>query len=320
MNLLSIFVTGLFAGGLTCLAVQGGLLASAVASQEGENHTLPAMAFLTARLVAYTILGVILGALGSTLQLSFAVQIVLQILVAIFMAGTAFNLLNVHPIFRYFIIQPPRTLTKLIKNQSKSRAVFGPAILGAMTILIPCGATQAMMAYTLTTGSATLGGLTMFVFMLGTTPLFLGLGYLTKKLSHGSGGLVFNRLAATAILVIVVYNLSGTAALAGVSLPSIKTDATSNTPVTQAEIFFHPQGYSTTPDTITVRGGAGVSLDLINRGAGGCVQAFTIPSLGIQKIVRPGGVERISFTVPDKPGILPFMCSMGMYRGQIIVI
>ena len=37
INLISIFLTGLITGGLTCLAVQGGLLASTVAMQEEQK-------------------------------------------------------------------------------------------------------------------------------------------------------------------------------------------------------------------------------------------------------------------------------------------
>lgn len=38
MNLLLIFLTGLTTGGLSCLAMQGGLLASVIANQKEEEH------------------------------------------------------------------------------------------------------------------------------------------------------------------------------------------------------------------------------------------------------------------------------------------
>jgi plastocyanin domain-containing protein len=69
-----------------------------------------------------------------------------------------------------------------------------------------------------------------------------------------------------------------------------------------------------------VKKGSQVSLHLKNSGGGGCIQAFTIPSLGIQKIVPIGSTETIRFTAPSQPGELTFMCSMGMYRGVINVI
>jgi heme/copper-type cytochrome/quinol oxidase subunit 2 len=50
------------------------------------------------------------------------------------------------------------------------------------------------------------------------------------------------------------------------------------------------------------------------------MQAFTIPSLNLQKIVGPGKTDSFTFTAPAKPGNIAFMCSMGMYVGTIRVI
>src|SRR5215208_7868059 len=82
------FVTGLTTGGLSCLAVQGGLLASSLAHQIEQdyvqqaaqnktrkkskvqtpvhsNSALPILLFVIAKIVAYTLLGALLGLLGS---------------------------------------------------------------------------------------------------------------------------------------------------------------------------------------------------------------------------------------------------------------
>ena len=65
MNLWTVFLTGLFAGALTCLATQGGLLAASIAQREEEKlkdktkrsgNALPILSFLVAKLAAYTIL------------------------------------------------------------------------------------------------------------------------------------------------------------------------------------------------------------------------------------------------------------------------
>src|SRR5258708_16828049 len=68
-NLWAIFLTGLFVGGLTCMAVQGGLLAATIAQSEEERlkekvkkgNALPILGFLGAKLTAYTLLGFLLG-------------------------------------------------------------------------------------------------------------------------------------------------------------------------------------------------------------------------------------------------------------------
>ena len=134
INLVTIFLTGLLAGGLSCLAVQGGLLTATIA-QRGEeklkeglkngNTALPIVSFLITKLIAYTLLGFLLGWLGSFFQLSISLKVILQIAVAVFMIGTALSILNVHPIFRYFIIQPPKFMTRIVRKQSKSKDIFG---------------------------------------------------------------------------------------------------------------------------------------------------------------------------------------------------
>ena len=159
INLWTIFITGLVTGGLSCLAVQGGLLAATIAQNEEEKlksktkqtgNAMPILAFLTAKLVAYTALGFLLGWFGSLFQISLATQVVMQFLVALFMIGTALNILDVHPIFRYFAIQPPRFVTKLVRNQSKSKSLFAPALLGAFTVFIPVSYTHLACATRLT--------------------------------------------------------------------------------------------------------------------------------------------------------------------------
>lgn len=337
INLFVIFTTGLLVGGVSCLAVQGGLLASMLAQQENEKLTkdakistlLPISAFLLSKLVAYTLLGGLLGWLGSLVQLSPITHLVLQFAVVVFMVGTALNLLNVHPIFRYFVIQPPRFLSRLVRKQSKRQDIFAPVTLGAFTVFIPCGATQAMMVLAIGSGSPIAGAAILFAFVLGTTPLFFLLGYFAMR----AGDLLkaqFAKVAATVLLILALFNLNGAVALTG--SPYTITNFVHNAfcvvsycsqdmyglPVTEQTIMITSTGY--TPSTFTVPVGQNITITLVNSGGFGCQQAFTIPSLGIQKVVAPNRTETISFTAPSKPGIISFMCSMGMYPGTIRVL
>jgi len=322
MNFWTIFITGLFAGGLTCLALQGGLLAAAA--------PFSVTAFLLARLIGYTFLGLLLGSLGSAITISLGVRITIQVLISIFMIGTALNLLQVHPIFRYFVISPPKFLARFVRTESKLHRLFSPVILGLLTVLIPCGATQAMMGYAVSTASPILGATVMFTFILGTTPLFVLLGIVTKKMTSGMS-IRFNQAAAAMLIILAIYSLDGAVALSGqpytlshlakaVSCQISFCEEKSVDPVTSAEILFTSSGYRTNPVNITVKTGSQVDLKLINNNASGCIQAFTIPSLKYQKIVSPGSTAEYTFTAPSEPGQISFMCGMGMYRGSINVI
>jgi sulfite exporter TauE/SafE len=319
------------------MAVQGGLLAATIAQREEERlkqkaqtgNALPILAFLLAKLIAYTILGGILGLIGGAFTLSLTTQIILQFAVIIFMIGTALNILDIHPIFRYFVIQPPRFLTRLIRKQSKSKQLFAPALLGAFTVFIPCGTTQAMMALAIASGKPLYGAAILLAFVLGTSPVFFILGYFATKL----GDVLqqrFMKYAALAIILLALFNLNNAIALTGSSwtaqtiaqnifcaISYCDTKIVAN-PIETADIAITAQGYN--PNNLTVKTGTKVTLHLTNKDGQGCEQAFTIPSLGIQKVVPMGQSGVVTFTAPNKPGTLRFMCSMGNYPGTINVI
>lgn len=343
MDLWLIFLTGLTVGGLTCLAVQGGLLASAIATREEEDllegdkrkvSSLPVLAFLVTKLVAYTILGFILGAFGSAVALSDSARVVMQLLAATYMIIVALNLLDVHPIFRYAIIQPPKFLTKMIRNTSRSKDIFAPALLGALTVFIPCGTTLAMEAFAISSGSPILGAAIMGVFVLGTTPLFFGLGFITSILGDTFKRKFF-KLAGVLVLYLGITTFNGSLILAGspVNLDTLRGmipiyidlggGAVTNSNI-QVEngiqvgiLSVFAGGYS--PNYFQVKAGSPVRLNLYTQGGLGCTSQFRIPSLGISKDLPLNGKDIVEF-VPTQKGKILFTCSMGMYSGVIEVI
>ena len=338
MNLWVIFLTGLTVGGLTCLAVQGGLLASVIAAREEDTtsntrrHALYATGvFLVSKFIAYVVLGFILGAFGGVLNISGSIQTYMQLAAGLYMIAVALNLLNIHPIFRYVIIQPPRFLTRLVRSQSKSKDIFAPARLGAMTIFIPCGTTLAMEALAISSANAFVGASIMIAFILGTVPLFFGVGFVTSILGDAFRS-KFLKLAAVAVIYLGITSVNGSLIALGspLTLQSIaenfpitlgsgdgNTQTTAFVTTQNSEIVITARGYS--PNYIKVKRGLPVTLTLRSKDAFSCASAFRIPSLGISKNLQPNGVETISFT-PQKTGKIPFSCSMGMYRGVIEVI
>lgn len=340
MDLWVIFLTGLTVGGLSCLAVQGGLLASVIAAREEETvtgnsikkHALYATgAFLLSKYVAYVLLGFILGAFGGVLNIGGNVQTLMQLAAGIYMVAIALNLLNIHPIFRYVIIQPPRFLTRMVRNQSKSKDIFAPAILGAMTIFIPCGTTIGMEALAISSANPISGAAIMSAFTLGTVPLFFGIGFLTSILGEAFK-LKFLKIAAVIILYLGITSINGSLVAFGapITLESIGQTIAQTITVSPADttnrsvqitqnvtIDITSQGYS--PNYIVVRKGEKVTITLNNKDAYSCAAAFRIPSLGIKKDVLPGQTHTFTF-VPNSEGKIAFTCSMGMYRGVIEVL
>lgn len=344
-NLWVIFLTGLTVGGLTCLAVQGGLLASVIAAREEKeiesrknikNSLWPVGIFILAKLAAYTVLGFLLGAFGGALNINATTQTWMQGIAGVYMIFVALNLLNVHPIFRYVIFQPPRFLTRLIRNQSKSKELFAPALLGAMTIFIPCGTTIAMEALAISSGNAFYGMLIMFFFVLGTVPLFFGLGSITSLLGDKFRSR-FLRLAAILVMYLGITSLNGALVAGGspvtlqkiyenspieISLggnpqPEAGAQSFEENGVQSAKITITSRGYS--PTYLKVKQGMPLNLSLESKDAYNCAAAFRIPSLKLGKNVQPNTTEVLQFT-PSQKGKIAFTCSMGMYTGVIEVI
>lgn len=341
VNLWVIFITGLTVGGLTCLAVQGGLLASVIAEREEESamgkgtakHAIYATgAFLVSKYVAYVVLGFLLGAFGGALNIGGRLQTVMQLAAGFYMVAVALNLLNIHPIFRYVIIQPPKFLTRMVRNQSKSKDLFAPSLLGAMTIFIPCGTTIAMEALAISSANAFIGASIMAVFILGTMPLFFGIGVITSVMGE-TFKTKFLKLAAVAVIYLGVTSINGSLTALGspVTLQTIadnfpKTISLGNNDNTSQsgqllsqniEIDVTSRGY--TPDYLKVKKGQEVTLILKSKDAYSCASAFRIPTLGISLNLAANDTQTIKFT-PDKEGKITFACSMGMYRGVIEVI
>lgn len=341
MNYWLIFLTGLSIGGFTCLAVQGGLLASVIAAREEEKRTpkyLITLAFLGAKLIAYTLLGLLLGLLGEKLSLSLTTQSILQSIAGLYMLVIALNLLNVHPIFRYAIIQPPRFLTKLVKKESKSSDLFAPVFLGALTIFIPCGTTLGIEALAISTGSPIAGALTMFFFVLGTIPAFMGLGLATTYIGS-TFRKKFSIVSAIALIYLGLSSINGTLVLLGspvtastvaspfVALGKVLINPAGDGPdvagvsfesgVQSLAVSVSGRGYS--PKNLEVKMGVPVKLTLTPKGFLGCASVFVIPELNIAQRLDNHKPTVIEFT-PTKQGQLTYTCSMGMFTGRIEVI
>ncbi len=342
-NLLLVLLTGLTAGGLSCLAVQGGLLATAVTQREvsdldelreryvsGELEELaiprhdakPVMWFLIAKVSAYTLLGAALGWVGNAIQPSPAARGYLQIFTALFMIATALHLLRVHPIFRYVVIQPPRFIARRITKEARSGSAFAPATLGVMTVFIPCGVTQAMMILAINSGSPVTGAVTLLAFTLATSPLFFMLGYFATKLGDIMQSR-FTKFAAVGIALIALLTLDAGLRLTNspVTFDSIKSSLFSEQEAVAAEVGAEgvqevridagPGGYS--PSNVSIAAGEPARLIFADAG-GGCTLSLVFQG----QFYSINGETTIDLP-PQEPGEIKFSCAMGMYGGTIAI-
>jgi len=346
-------VTGLTTGGLSCLAVQGGLLASSLAHQIEQDYleqaaqpkklrgkrtqvqprsssALPILLFLAAKLVAYTLLGALLGLLGSYLTLSPSTRAVLMILIGIFMLGNALRMFNVHPIFRYFSIEPPKFITRYIRRTAKGTDTFTPLFLGALTVFIPCGVTQAMMAAALGTGSLARGAALMFAFTLGTSPVFFIVAYLTTELGARLEKF-FMRFVAVVVLILGFVTVNSGLNILGSPiafqnltrnlLPSNSRAmpvVQSSQPAVEGEVVLYVQNEGYFPQTLSAPAGKDFTLNLVTDQTFSCSRDFVIPALNYYELLPDTGTVKVNIPAQQKGSTLFFTCSMGMYTGQIV--
>jgi sulfite exporter TauE/SafE len=347
------FVTGLTTGGLSCLAVQGGLLASSLAHQIEQdylehstqpkkrgkkvqpqtrtNSALPILLFLIAKIVAYTLLGLLLGWVGQFLTLSPLTRAILMIAIGVFMLGNALRMFNVHPIFRYFSVEPPKFITRYIRRTSKGTDTFTPIFLGALTVFIPCGVTQAMMAAALATGSPLTGAAMMFAFTLGTSPVFFIVAYLTTELGSRLEKF-FMRFVAVTVLILGLVTLDGGLNLMGSPLslqnlsrsllPSENTTSAQASSVQSAAsdggltLNVENDGYF--PQSLRATANTALTLNLVTNKTYSCARDFVIPALNFYQLLPDTGSVQVDIPAQPSGTRMFFTCSMGMYTGMII--
>jgi sulfite exporter TauE/SafE len=284
--------------------------------------------FLIAKVIAYTLLGALLGLLGSYLTLSPALRAVLMILIGVFMLGNGLRMFNVHPIFRYFSIEPPKFITRYIRRTAKGTDTFTPVFLGALTVFIPCGVTQAMMAAALGTGSAGMGAALMLAFTLGTSPVFFIVAYLTTALGARLEKF-FMRFVAAVVLVLGLVTINGGLNVLGSPLSfqnltrNLRPASNASTPVSQTvasegDVVLYVQNEGYFPQTVSAPAGKAFTLSLVTDKTYSCSRDFVIPALDFYQLLPDTGTVQVNIPAQAKGDKLFFTCSMGMYTGQIV--
>jgi uncharacterized protein len=335
----------LFAGGVSCAAVQGGLLTGLITRQRATaaapvsqavrrdwraqlgDDLAPVSGFLIGKLVSHAVLGALLGALGSVVELSVGVRTWLHIGAGVLIIVFGLAQLGV-PAFSRVVIEPPASWMRIVRKRTRSQAAFAPALLGLATVLIPCGVTLSVEALALTSGSALAGAATMAVFVVGTGPLFAILGYAARKAATAWRG----RLAAvTGVIVfgIGLYTLNGGLELAGSPLAASRiaetagfTDSPADTTSASTAggrqtVVITARTGSYSPDNVQVRSGVPTTLVVESDDAQGCVRSFVIRDE--QKVLPVRGETRIDLGVLQ-PGRFDFACGMGIYTGHLTIV
>lgn len=330
----TVVLIGLAAGISTCMALVGGLVLS-ISARHAEMHPeagvaakfRPHVFFNLGRILSYAILGGVIGSLGSFLSISGLVLGLLILAAGAFMLFIGLKLTEIFPRLSSRSLALPKFVSRIfgIKTEVKEYSHKTAFISGALTFFLPCGFTQAMQLYAISTGSFGRGAMVMALFALGTTPGLLGIGGLTS-FAKGDYGRMFFKFAGVVAVVLGVMNMAN-----GMSLLGVGSLETNPSPTVQENLSYQPTledgkqvirmdqtGFGYSPKELVVKKGIPVKWIVDSQNSYTCAAFLAAPSLGISEPLKPG-INVFEF-MPDKSGVINFSCSMGMYRGRIKVI
>lgn len=323
-----LFLIGLMTS-VHCVAMCGGICLTQCAAKETGSKSSsklaairPSLLYNTGRVVSYTVIGGIVGALGSVVSFSGAAKGIVQIAAGIFMIIMGLNMLGLFPSLRKFTPRMPKIFAKGIYRQREKGA--SPFIIGLLNGLMPCGPLQAMQLYALSTGDPLKGAFSMLLFSAGTFPLMFAFGALSSMLSRRFTAKMM-KAAAALLLILGVFMFRSGATLSGLTLPAFPGLAGTTEAVNVARLEDGVQIVKSgiTPgsyEPIVVQKGIPVKWIIHARKGeiNGCNNSIIVPAYGIKKDLVEGDTI-IEFT-PDRSGSFSFSCWMGMIRSRITVV
>jgi sulfite exporter TauE/SafE/copper chaperone CopZ len=332
-GLAGVLLVGLTAGVSTCMALIGGLVLG-VSSRHAELHPEATMAqkfrphifFNSGRLISYVVLGGLIGLLGSVFRLSSPVLGFLTVVLGFVMLLLGLKLIEIFPKLHAKSLVLPKSISRAfgINNEIKEYSHRGAFVTGALTFFIPCGFTQAMQLFAVSTGSFVQGALIMGVFALGTLPGIISIGGLTSAIK-GTFARYFFKFAGLVVILLALFNIQSGWNLTGFSLANaVKFNQETTTVGSEAKMVDGKQviemtqsgnGYS--PRQFTVKKGIPVVWNIKSTSRYTCAAYIDMPSVGVSQPLMLGD-NTIEFT-PTNTGVMRFTCSMGMYTGSITV-
>jgi uncharacterized protein len=336
-GILVALLLGLAAGVSTCAALVGGLVLALSASFETRRTAAgsgpagiagkmrPALAFIAGRIVGYGLLGAALGALGASVTLPPQVTAALMIGAAIVMTILGTRLTGLSPRVASWSPTLPGGIGRRLGLAEGAVGAYSDgraAGLGAASFFMPCGFTQAVQVYALSTGSPLLAGAILAVFALGTAPGLLALAGLPVVVPSGWRPALL-RLVGVVVLAFAVVNGTAGLRLSGIGLPFGVSAAAAAGPAaavvngTQA-LTTYQDGDGYRPGNVSIYAGLPTRWTVESSTTATCASSLVVPSLGISVRLHKGAN---TIDLPAlQAGTLRYSCAMGMYDGAITVV
>ncbi|MBE6472633.1 MAG: hypothetical protein E7Z99_03510 [Coriobacteriaceae bacterium] len=315
----ALFATGLLTG-LHCLSMCGALNLAAATSGRADTAaakpkpSLSPIAYNLGRLLSYTALGALAGAIGGVVGISKEASTALILAAGALMMAMALRMAGIVK----FSVKLPK-IPAFERLSARNRRSGTPFVIGLVNGLMPCGPLQAMQLYAIGTGDAAVGALSMFLFCLGTIPFMLAIGYAASALG-GRSKAVIAKVAAAFMFTLAASMVGRGLAYAGIDatelLPSGNVlQAREADGLQLAEFDLNYDNYA----NISVKKGVPVQM-VVNADEGkltGCNNEIVIEEWGIDQKLAPGR-NVIEFT-PTETGTYTYSCWMRMITNTIEV-
>ncbi|MFA6255075.1 MAG: sulfite exporter TauE/SafE family protein [Patescibacteria group bacterium] len=320
-----LFVIGILAS-FHCIGMCGGLVVtySAGLAASGEKKlrlSIPHLQYNFGRLISYTIVGGILGGIGSFFAINPYFSGGLMLLAGVFMILMAVSLFTNFKMLEKLSLRTPAFIAKFLYGQKYSKNPKGPLVIGLLTGLMPCGPLQAMQLYALGTGSVTRGALSLAVYALGTIPLMFGFGAFISYLSKSYMKKIIKISAVVVgLLALVMINRGLTNFGWGVSFGhgTMINQKQSNNPGNYqvVNMYLTYGGYD--PNVLPVKKGIPVRWVINVKQLSGCTSSIVLHGgYNISRQLQMG--ENIIEFTPTQTGEIPFSCGMQMVWGKFVV-
>lgn len=316
-SLFMLFIVGLLSS-LHCVGMCGGLMLTQTLDkynliQSKKSSLNTALKYNLGRVMSYTLLGGIIGSVGSVFSLSMKMQGFIQIVAALFMIIAGLNMFGLK-LFKNIKLKIP-FMKKNCSNVNKS-----PFLIGLLNGFMPCGPLQTMQLYALGTGSFVMGALSMFAFSMGTVPLMLGFGYISARLSKSLSNNIFKYSGLFIIILGLSMGQRGLS-LTGLNMPIFNdiSQASENlAPIVdgyqEVTIIANRFGYKSS--VTHIKGDVPIKLTIKAEELTSCNNAMYFPQYDQYVDLSKGDV--VAKINPNGQDI-SFTCWMGMIHGNLKV-
>ena len=303
-----LFVTGILTS-IHCISMCGAINLIAIVDSKNKNYKRPIL-YNLGRVVSYTIIGGLVGLLGSVISLNSTINGIIILVASLIMLLMSFNMLG--------IIEFRLPFINKIRLKTKSRNSF---VIGLLNGLMPCGPLQAMQVYALSTGSFIKGALSMLIFSLGTVPLMLLVG-IFYNLVKGKGKIIVNKVASVLILILSIVMLNRGLLALGIDISKSFNDYsefTSSKIEGDYQVVEFDLEYNDYEDIIVQKDiPVKMIIHVEKKYLTGCNSELELKDFN-KKVKLEVGDNIIEFT-PEKTGTYTYTCWMNMIKNNIKVV